>query len=506
MSAKPAAPPKQKLPHLSYNPVSAIGAAIALIAALTFGVLLVMSLYSAQPNPYYGIFMYMALPPVLVAGLLLIPLGMFLRWRRVRRTGEVVARWPRLDFNDPRHRNAAIVFVLGTLVFAVIMAVGSYGAYHYSESVTFCGTTCHQVMEPEFVTYQSSPHARVACTECHVGPGADWYVKSKLSGAYQIYAAAAETYPRPIPTPIESLRPAQETCEQCHWPEKIYGAQQRQRHHFLYDEDNTHWPINLLIKTGGGDPVSGQTAGIHWHMNIGVDVDYIARDERRQEIPWIRVRDHRTGRITIYQDADNPLSEAEVATATPRRMDCMDCHNRPSHIFLSPDQAVDEAILQGRIDRRLPAIKAVAVGALAEEYPSKEEALRQIASRITDHYRLERPQAWESERAAIDRSIAAVQEVYAGNIFPLMKASWSAYPNNLGHFQSVGCMRCHEGQHLSAEGVAVTHDCNACHLILSQGPESEVLAAAGLDFQHPEDLGGMELEVGCYECHTGVQP
>jgi len=385
------------------------------------------------------------------------------------------------------------------------MSISSYGAYHYSESVKFCGTTCHTVMQPEYVTYQNSPHARVACTACHVGPGADWYVKSKLSGVYQIYAVARDIYPRPIDTPIESLRPAQQTCEQCHWPEKIYGAQQRLLHHYKYDDENTHWPIDLLIKTGGGDPVSGQ-AGIHWHMNIGVEVRYVARDAKRQDIPWIEVRDRRTGRVTVYEDTEKPLGKAALAAATPRRMDCMDCHNRPSHIYLSPDRAIDDALLRGEVDATLPAIKAVAVEALAQEYPSVAEAQRQIANRITDHYRKEQPDVIAQRTPAVEAAIAAVQRAYDRNVFPAMKARWSAYPNNLGHFISPGCMRCHDGKHTSAQGVVVTRDCNACHLILAQGPERDDLVATGLPFEHPEDIGGAELEMGCHECHAGTQP
>jgi hypothetical protein len=505
MSAKPASPDK-RLPHLSYNPLSALGAAIALITGLTLAVLLAMSFVSHQDHPYFGIFMYMVLPPVLAAGLLLIPLGMFLRWRRYKRTGELPpSRWPRIDLNERRHRNAFFVFLVGTVLVAAVMAVGSYGAYHYSESVAFCGTTCHVVMEPEYVTYQSSPHARVACTSCHVGPGADWYVKSKLSGVYQIYAAAAGVYPRPIDTPIESLRPAQQTCEQCHWPEKVYGAQQRRLHHYKYDEANTHWPIDLLIKTGGGDPRSGQS-GIHWHMNIGVEVDYVARDDDRQDIPWVRVRELATGRVTVYEDTENPLTPEELAAAPKRRMDCMDCHNRPSHVFRSPDRAIDEALLRGAIDPALPGIKAIAVEAMAAEYPDKDEAMRQIAALISDRYGEGRPDVLAARGPAVQKAIAAVQQAYLGNVFPHMKASWAVYPNNLGHFTSPGCVRCHDGQHAAPDGRVVTADCNACHLILAQGPSRDTLVAAGLPFEHPEDIGGMELEMPCHECHTGVAP
>ncbi len=312
---------KIKIPRLAYNWISALGMALALISALTLVLLLAASLFiETGSNPYFGIFLYMVLPGIMIFGLLIVPLGMWRTARSWKREGAPqAARFPVLDLNNAKHRNAVLIFSISTLVFLVLSAMGSYGAYHHSESVEFCGVTCHDVMEPEYTTYQNSPHARVACAQCHVGAGAGWYVKSKLSGAYQIYSVAANKYPRPIPTPIHSLRPAQETCEQCHWPEHIYGAVTRQFNHYMYDEANTHWPVNMLIKVGGGDPATGQAAGIHWHMNIGVLVEYIARDEERQEIPWIRVTDRKTGRVTVYKDSEDPITDAEVAAATPRR-------------------------------------------------------------------------------------------------------------------------------------------------------------------------------------------
>jgi hypothetical protein len=500
----------EKLPRLVYNPVSGVGAALALVCGLAMLTLLVVgSLVEPATNPYFGIFIYAVLPVFLLLGLALVPLGMWRERRRRRREGAAGPRWPAIDLNRPAHRNALLIFAVGTVLFLVVGSAGTYGAYHYSESVQFCGTTCHAVMEPEYTTYQASPHARVACAECHVGSGAGFYVKSKLSGAYQVYAAAFKKYPRPIPTPIESLRPAQDTCEHCHWPQNIYGAQQKQFNHYMYDDANTHWPINLLIKTGGGDPQTGQTAGIHWHMNIGVRVEYIARDSERQVIPWVRVTDKRTGRVTVYQTSENPLTEAEVAAAKPRIMDCMDCHNRPSHIFRSPDETVDDTLLTGKTPADLPGIKGALVEAMAAEYASKDEAMREIANRVTAHYRKERPEIAAQRVGDLDRAIAAAQEAHSHSIFPAMKVSWSAYPSNIGHFRSVGCMRCHDGKMASAEGVALTNDCRACHTILAQGSGERAQVAAtaeGLEFEHPEDIGDTWRDMGCYECHTGVRP
>jgi nitrate/TMAO reductase-like tetraheme cytochrome c subunit len=500
----------ERLPQVIYNPTSAAGAALALICTLALVVLLVVgALIEPASNPYFGIFIFLVLPAGLLLGLLLIPMGMVRERRRRRREGETSPAWPIIDLNQAAYRNALFVFVIGTIVFLIIGAAATYGAYHYSESVVFCGITCHRVMEPEYTTYQRSPHARVRCASCHVGSGASWYVWSKLSGAYQIYAVAARRYPTPIPTPIESLRPAQDTCERCHWPQHIYGAQQRQFNHYLYDATSSHWPINLLIKTGGGDPRTGQTAGIHWHMNIGVEVEYIARDHERQDIPWVRVTDRRTGRVTVYQSRDEPLAPEEVASATPRVMDCMDCHNRPSHIFRSPDEAIDQAILMKEISPEVPGIKRVAVRAMGGDYATREEARREIANHVTDHYRKTEPHAYTRLGVAIDQAVLAVQAAYARNVFPAMRARWSAYPDNIGHFYSRGCMRCHDGGHASADGIVLTEDCRACHAILAQGAGERLQVATsqeGLEFAHPVDIGEAWKEMGCYECHTGIEP
>ncbi|MFQ5869405.1 MAG: cytochrome c3 family protein, partial [Candidatus Zixiibacteriota bacterium] len=496
---------KLKLPRLAYNWMSSAGAVIALVSGTTLLFLLGLSLLANLTNPYLGIFLYMVLPPILVVGLILIPIGMYRRWRLWQKGGEISAeKWPHIDLNQNRHRNAVVIFSLGTLLFLVLSAVGSYQAFHYTESIDFCGKLCHAVMEPEHTAYENSPHARIKCTACHIGPGAGWYAKSKLSGLYQFYAVTANIYPRPIPTPIKNLRPAQETCEQCHWPEKFFGAQQRQFNHYMYDQNNAHWPINMLIKTGGGDPKTGQTSGIHWHMNIGVKIEYIPGSNRLKEIPWVKVTDRQTGRMTIYRDSENPLSEEEIASARPRVMDCMDCHDRPSHVFYSPDYALDRAILTGRIDPTLPEIKQITVETMAEEYESKEAALRGIANRITEYYRTKYPELYAQKRVVIDEAILSTQEAYSQNIFPEMKARWSEYPDNIGHFIYTGCMRCHAGNHKSEEGLTITHDCNSCHTILSQGSgeRAEVSTSqAGLEFKHPVDIDEAWKEMGCHECH-----
>lgn len=500
-----------RYPRYFYNRISIVGTFLAATATSVLLLSLIVQAILGVTNPYMGIFVYMVLPPIIVFGLFLVPIGMLRRWRRFKKFGDTtVPAWPYLDLNKKTHRNAFYLFSTGLLLFLTLVTVGGYNAFHYTESVQFCGTTCHTVMKPEHVAYQNSPHARVSCTACHVGRGAGWYARSKLSGMYQVYAVIANIYPRPIPTPIKNLRPAQETCEQCHWPDKFFGGQQRQLNHYMYDEDNTHWPINLLIQIGGGDPKTGQTAGIHWHMNIGVDVIYIARDERRQDIPWVQVTDKYTGRVTTYADKKNPLTEEEIKSAVKRKMDCMDCHNRPSHKYPSPDQMIDEAILTELIDPSLPDIKRLAVEAMDGDYATEDEALREIANYIENAYRLNHPDVFAKKRVEIDQAIVATQHQYSTSIFPEMKTKWDEYPDNIGHFIFPGCMRCHDGNMTTSEGISITTDCTACHIIFRQGRgehEQVALSSEGLKFIHPEDPDDEDFdEISCYECHTGTQP
>jgi nitrate/TMAO reductase-like tetraheme cytochrome c subunit len=496
--------------HLSHNWVTLLGAVMALVAGFAILFLLTINYTVGIKNPYLGIMLYMVLPMGLVAGLLLIPLGMYVRWRLLQKGGVITfIKWPYLDLNLGRHRKAALIFVAGTLLFVLISSVGIYEGYHYTDSVSFCGLTCHKVMKPEHTTYQDSPHARVKCVACHIGPGVGWYAKSKLSGLYQVYATIADIYPRPIPTPIENLRPARETCEQCHWPRQFYGAQQRQFDHYMYDRDNTHWPVNMLIKTGGGTSLAAQTTGIHWHMNIAMEVEYIARDERRQDIPWVKVTEMETGRITIYHNTESPLSAEEQEALEHRKMDCMDCHNRPSHNFHSPDYEIDIAILSGGIDRRIPDIKRVSVEAMSREYETEPDASSGIASYVTEFYRTEYPDFYTYNRVIINEAIKAVQAAYLGNVFPSMNASWADYPNDIGHFIFPGCMRCHDGRHRSGNGLLIPADCRTCHIILSQGSGERAQMAntpEGLEFSHPVDIGEAWRGGACHQCHTGSRP
>jgi nitrate/TMAO reductase-like tetraheme cytochrome c subunit len=476
-------------PALLHNWISMSGLVVSLGSLFSFLLLFLLDTFAHFSNPYIGLLTYLVAPGFLFAGFALVVVGLL---RERRKLGKGARLLPKLvvDFSQPRDRRVMAYFILGGIFFLFLSALGSYQTYRYTESVQFCGQACHTVMKPELVTYQNGPHARVACVECHIGPGATWFVKSKLSGTYQLYAVAFDKYPRPVPTPIKNLRPAEETCEECHWPKKFVGNLERTYSYFLGDETNTPFSMRLLMKVGGGDPTHGPVGGIHWHMNVANKIEYVATDPSRQKIPWVRMTDpqgvvteFRAGRFT------NAVDESQV-----RRMDCMDCHNRPAHRYQTPNAAVNLAMSLGHIDRSLKYIKTNAVYALTLTYTNETQAMQSIATILAKRY---------PDDTRVRPTIEAVQKIYHDNFFPEMKASWKNYPDNIGHKDWPGCFRCHDGQHKTADGTRTinANDCNACHTILAQGSgkELEQFSPNGQKFKHPGD----EVDGACTDCHTG---
>jgi nitrate/TMAO reductase-like tetraheme cytochrome c subunit len=471
------------------NWLSLTGFVVMVGSLFSFLLLLTMDALAHLSNPYLGILTYLVAPGFLALGLMTALVGAWLRRRQIVKASGPFAPL-RIDLTRPRDRRVFGLFLAASVIFLLISAVGSYQSYHYTESVQFCGQACHGVMKPEFVTYSHSSHARVACAECHIGKGAAWYVRSKLSGTYQVYATMANKYPKPIPTPVKNLRPAQETCEECHWPKKFVGNLERTYSYFLGDETNTPFTVRMLLKVGGGDPTHGPVGGIHWHMNVGNRIEYLATDEARQKIPWVRMTDPQ-GIVTEFR---SPRFTNKVDEASVRRMDCMDCHNRPAHRYESPNDAVNLAMSLGKIDRGLAYVKTNALFALTRHYTNETQALQRIATILSEQY---------PNDARVRPAIDVVQQIYKDNFFPEMKASWQVYPENIGHKDWPGCFRCHDGEHKTtdAKRSIKANDCNACHTILAQGkgPELEQLTPNGQKFKHPGD----EVDGACNDCHTG---
>jgi nitrate/TMAO reductase-like tetraheme cytochrome c subunit len=470
------------------NWISLIGTVIGIGALFSFLLLFVLDAIAKFSNPYVSILTYIIVPQFLIGGIVLAFFGAWRERRRRAHGGGPTSL--RIDLNQPRDRRNMIAFVSGSIVFLLLSAIGSYNAFNFTESVTFCGETCHKVMKPELTTHDHGPHARVACVECHVGKGVSWFVKSKISGSYQMYSVAFNKYPRPIGTPIKNLRPARDTCEECHWPQSFVGNLDRTFNYFQSDASNSPYSIRLLLKIGGSDPRRGPVGGIHWHNLPGNKVEYIATDEARQVIPWVRVTDA-SGHVTVFKTArfTNDVSKMDLRT-----MDCMDCHNRPSHRYLSPEKAVNQAMALNRIDPAMPWIKTNAMFVLTRPYQTDEEASNSIAQLLSVRY---------PNDARVKDAIATVQQIYADNFFPEMKASWASYPDNVGHMIWPGCFRCHDGQHKTDDRKITikANDCNTCHTILAQGAGAELdqLAPAGQQFKHP----GGDYDGSCTDCHNG---
>jgi nitrate/TMAO reductase-like tetraheme cytochrome c subunit len=456
--------------------------------------------------PYLGA-LYLLFALMIAVSLLLFLAG-FIHHRRIpdpQRQDLAATVRITLDFAKRSHLYAIVSISLSGLLVLGLLGFGSYKSYRATESASFCGELCHNVMHPEWTTYQTSSHARVACVECHIGEGADWFVKSKIDGLRQVWAVTVDSFSRPIPTPIHNLRPARETCEECHWPQKFIGYKEMVRAYTLSDEENTSHRLRMLLKIGGEQTGFMKGSGIHYHMLIASKVEYIATDERRQDIPWVRVT-RADGSVSEFNNVDYPLSEADKATAEVRTMDCMDCHNRPAHQFAAPMSSVNMAIEQGAISRSLPYVKVQAVLALSQRYETTDEAMVGIANDLRNYYREEYPEFLENGNEDLTEAIQAVQAIYQRSIFPTMNADWSAYPDNIGHHYSPGCFRCHNESMQSAAGENIFTTCNKCHLILAQGEsidEVNVDFRTGLAFVHPEDDSTIEEYQNCVDCHTG---
>lgn len=490
---------RKRLPPSFYNFTTLIGASLSLVMLILIVFLIVLDATRPSNNNYMGLLTYIALPAVMIFGLLIALVGIMRTAKRLRK-GTGAPAFPAVDLNIPRHRNLATAFGVGGLVFMALSGFGSYHAYEYTESVQFCGTTCHSVMEPEYTAYQNSPHAKVACASCHIGGGAQWYVRSKLSGSYQVYATLFNKYTKPIETPIHNLRPAKETCEQCHWPKHFYAQKLKTHNYFLSDEQNTPYQLSMLVKVGATEP--GKSEGIHAHMYLNNAISYIATDSKRQIIPYVEAR-AADGTVTIYRDKDNPATPDALRKGERRTVDCIDCHNRPSHIFQHPEFSVNQAMAQGLIDPKLPEVKQTSVEALEKPYKTSEEAESGIAAYMRDFYKTSHPQELTSHGPLVEAAIRSLQTIYKENYFPKMRSSWKAFPNNLDHMHNSGCFRCHDDKHVSDTGKVISKNCQTCHMIIAQGKpgSQQTVSLTGQEFKHPMDVGDDWKTTPCKDCH-----
>ena len=441
--------------------ISLAGAIIALVGAVVMMLLFTMEMTGFHGGPYLGILTYMILPMVFVGGLVLIPLGALFRRRQDQAALahlETPHKLPVIDLNDERTRGVMLASVAIGLVSMVLIAGATYKGVEVMESVAFCGTTCHTVMEPEYTAFQRSPHSKLRCADCHIGSGADWFVKSKLSGSWQMVSVAFNLYPTPIPAPVHNLRPARETCEQCHWPTKHVGDRLKVHTKFADDETNSATKTVMLMKVGGQQ--GSTSSGIHWHADRGVKIRYQS-DPSRQKIYDVQYT-AADGTVKLYKTEAKPEGATEW-----RQMDCVDCHNRPAHTYKSASFEIDSALEHGRIDNALPFIKREGLRIVQGTYASSEEAKAGIAKEVETFYKTKYADLATAKGAAITAAGKELGEIYGWNVFPKMKVTWGTYANNIGHDDSPGCFRCHDKKHVTAEGGKIGANCKTCHTVLA---------------------------------------
>ncbi len=477
---------------LTRSPIGLLGTILAGTSGFLIVTLILWESIGAAAHPYLGIITYMVLPVFFVIGLVLIFAGIRRQRRRLAArldSGEiVVAEFPIIDLNNDRTRAWLISAGAFGATAAVILSLATAKGVEYVDSNAFCGETCH-VMEPEFTAYQRSPHARVHCVECHVGSGARFFLKAKVSGVRQVYRLWTDTYERPIPTPVHDLRPSTATCEHCHWPTKFVGDRTQLINKFRSDSANTPLLSVLLLHVGG--QTLGTSRGIHWHVDPANEVSYLS-DPSREDIQevvlrgpdgtekrWFNFAPDAPGTTAVetYGSEADPGDEgADTPPAVWRTMDCVDCHNRPTHVYWTPEQAVDQAFLRGAISTELPFGRREGLRLLKGDYESRDEALADIAAGIEEFYAENFPEIARDRPADVAEAGEVLGILWATNVFPEMNVTWGTYPDHLGHpgFKG-GCLRCHTSTMQTEDGQGISTDCALCHQVLAMDrPASEV--------------------------------
>jgi hypothetical protein len=495
---------RQRFPKIFSNPVSLIGLIIAVFNLGFIVFLSIVEAFSKRAHPYADLVIWLILPALVFLGVVLVFVGVRRQKRREREGRAAGYRALILDFNDPVQRRTAIVVLAGFLLLSLLYAFAGYKTYEFTESKTFCGMMCHRVMGPEMRSHAFSVHAEIACVDCHVGPGAKYFLLYKLRGTKELLDLILDRYPRPIPTPVKDLRPSEAVCEHCHGPKYQINQRLESRTYFLSDKQNTRKTINLLLRMGKAELTTEKPPKMHWHSSTTQEILF-ASDKKRNVIPWIRVK-RLDGKERIYRLTGAEMTDADAAKAGTRQMDCVDCHNRPGHPYNPPEAILDALLALKLVDPELPEIKRVAVKALDEEYPSRQEAELKIATSVRDFYQKTYPELSSSRAAAIAAAIDALQHAYGRNYDPVMKVSWKYFPNNQGHRFYPGCFRCHDGKHRTDDGIVLSRDCSLCHLLIErQGeagsgkPEQAVFRV--MKNPHPVDIGDSWKVMLCHECH-----
>jgi NapC/NirT cytochrome c family, N-terminal region len=442
------------------NPISLAGGAITSASGVTMiGYWLVELFGRPNDNPYLGIIFFLILPALFVLGLLLIPVGVYLRRKKLQLAGQIPAEFPKIDLNDRMFRHGIDIVLVATIVNLLVVSMASYRGAAYMDSPQFCGQSCH-VMHPEYTAYKVSAHSHVACVECHIGAGAESYFKAKVNGTKQLVEVSFNRYPTPIPSPVMNLRPAREICEGCHTPARFIGEKLLVKSSFADDAANTETQSVVVLHLGGRDSLSHLT-GIHG-VHLG-HIEYIATDPTRTSIPWVQKRNE-DGSVTEF--GVSPLKGA-VPQGERRVMDCIDCHNRAAHTMQTAEDALNRAMAEGAVSSELPWVHKKGLELLKANYATEDEARARIPEQLTAFYRTEHPEVLAAKPQLVKAAGEGLVYVFTTNVFPEMKVTWGTHPNHIGHMSYPGCFRCHDGDHSAKDGKAITQDCAACHNLLA---------------------------------------
>jgi len=456
------------------NPISLAGGAITSAAGVTMIAYWIVELFGRpDDNPYLGIIFFLILPALFVLGLLLIPVGIYFRRKKLRLAGQIPAEYPKIDLNDRIFRHGLDIVLVATIVNLLVVSIASYRGVAYMDSPQFCGQSCH-VMHPEYTAYKVSAHSNVDCVECHIGSGLKSHFQAKVNGTKQLIEVSINRYPTPIPSPVQNLRPAREICEGCHMPAKFIGEKLLVKSNFADDEKNTETQSVVVLHLGGRDSLSN-LSGIHG-VHLG-HIEYVTTDPTRTTITWVQRRNG-DGSTTDY--ASSSLKGA-APQGERRLMDCIDCHNRAAHTMQTAEDALNRAMVEGAVSPELPWVHKKGIELLKAYYSSEADARAKIPEQLTAFYRSEDPEVLAAKPALVKAAGDGLVSIFTTNVFPEMKVTWGTHPNHIGHMSYPGCFRCHDGEHSAKDGKSITQDCAACHNLLAvDEAKPKVLADLGI--------------------------
>jgi len=456
---------KALLPRLTANWITLLGSVIAATSGFAILVLLIIEIFTSRANPYLSVFVVVLLPAMFALGLLLIPIGLYVDRRRGRGPGDALQLAFETVLKDRTARRRLLFFALATIINVALISIAGQKTISYIDSAKFCGTTCHPALQPEWDAWNRSPHSNVACVECHIGPGAISEAKAKWNGLHELYSFLTSKYDRPIVADADQLLPAKQTCEQCHAPKRFWPDRIKMFPHYTLDKDNTPKFNAMLLHIGGLNPRTQQYEGIHWHANPDNEVKFEFLDSERTKIGRITV--FTKGRIVAeYLPAGTPQKALGVRT-----MDCIDCHNRPTHIFAeTPKQAIDRALYLGALDAKMPFIAQVSVELLSQTSQPREGAEERFRTALAAAYQKEHPEV-KPDPAKLTEAASLLARIYLNNVYPAMNLGWNAHRSNLGHHaegvNNPGCFRCHdrEREATQADGrkKKLGQECDTCH-------------------------------------------